>query len=192
MAVTSYELIKVGDSYRVTLADPAFTSGLVNNRFYLYDEAGTFVNLYPMAEIDTSGVYYYNLAIYTPGVYTIVKHALQIDYKETEVIQIVDSDMTDTAFSGPFDYLHLVLIDVIIWYVDQIYSVVNQINPIVVQIQTVTNLLKDMEVGDWKIEGSQLVFKNKDTDVEIARFNLLDELGNPVTDKALVNEVQGI
>jgi hypothetical protein len=45
-------------------------------------------------------------------------------------------------------------------------------------LQTDVEYIKGMEKGEWSIVGNQMIFKNESS-VEIARFNLFDENGNP-------------
>lgn len=45
-------------------------------------------------------------------------------------------------------------------------------------------LIGDIEGGRWKIEGAQMIFYSADNVTEVARFNLLDQDGQPTADPA--------
>lgn len=52
----------------------------------------------------------------------------------------------------------------------------------VTQMSGTVNSLYDIQYGRWKIENDQMIFYKVDNVTEVARFNLLDDNGNPTMD----------
>lgn len=59
--------------------------------------------------------------------------------------------------------------------IDEIYDAVTHMTGTI-------NSLYDMQFGRWRIVNNQMIFFKEDNVTEIARFNLLDDAGNPTVD----------
>jgi hypothetical protein len=60
---------------------------------------------------------------------------------------------------------------------------IQRIEPSPVGMALQIESIVDIEYGEWRIEGSQLVFLSR-TGIEVARFNLLDSSGKPASNPA--------
>lgn len=176
MGVTSFKVVNVADNYRAVFHDNSYTSGLTNVRVYVYNDSGL-VSFDSMTEIGSTGLYYKDLSL-AAGNYILVRTDIISGYKmPAETIQVVYDNLDNTVFASIYD---LVL------------GFIFTIEPTLLSIQNSISFISAIELGDWKLEGSQLIFRDKDSGAELARFNLLDASGNPTTDKEEVNEVQGV
>lgn len=61
-----------------------------------------------------------------------------------------------------------------------VYDLV-RISPNLTELAATLTTLRDIELGAWKIQGSQMIFYDTTGTKVVATFNLLDATGNPTT-----------